>query len=147
MREIKFRYRLRVLNTGELLPMFIKDISEIEEGVIKSIANGEVEILSRDAFTGEIDKLGKEIYECDIIKFVMRFPVETIFISPNSETSIKSLKDAEAIWVGKIENFGSHFFVSGEMGGIGLDRAKIDCEVIGNIYDHIHLMKKENINY
>ncbi len=67
-REIKFRYRLRDIKTGKMFPIFVKDISEIEDGIIKSISNGEMEILSRDEFTNLKDKNGKEIFEGDIVK-------------------------------------------------------------------------------
>jgi len=92
-------------------------------------------------FTGLKDQDGKEIYEGDIIKFLDSFPAGAIMINlDGTRKNIDSATEAE-MKIGKIENFGSHYYVSGKGSGRPLSLAMWNCEVIGNIYENPELLK------
>jgi len=124
-RTIKFRYRLREIKTDKMFPIFVKDISEIEEGIIKNICNREMEILSRDQYTNLKDKNGVEIYSSDIIN--REQPYEVVFFRGGFHTHGFSKKGKEFwqpldTWID--ENSDKLF----------------KYEIIGNIYENPELL-------
>lgn len=72
MEEIKFRYRIKVIETGEILTQFYT-LEEIELGLLTNKNSYKFEILSRDLWTGEIDEEKKEIFEGDIVKGIFKW--------------------------------------------------------------------------
>ncbi len=70
MREIKFRYRLKHLETNEIKTV-IFDLECIESGYFGEYI-GDYEILSRDLYTGlKVNRT--KIYEGDIVKVIKDF--------------------------------------------------------------------------
>lgn len=92
----------------------------------------EIELMQ---FTGQIDKNGKEIYEGDIVRLI-----ETVKILYKPEFE-------QMDFIGKIEfdNEGADYNIIGnsedDLRGLGV--ADQEIEIIGNIYEHSHLLNPE----
>lgn len=127
MRSIKFRYRFNNRVTNEIITQ-ICTIQDIENRPFSPNLFGSLqfEVLSRDMWTGLLDKNGKEILEGDILK-----------INSNYETDEP------------VESIAKVFFKDGAFQTdfhdallrIGLKRGNWILEVIGNIYENPELLE------
>lgn len=130
MRDIKFRYVYRNVDTNEI-KIVIKDIVQIEKDN-EPYLDGWV-LISRDEFTGLTDKNGKEIYEGDILeydtgkRYVVVYSIEA-FDSGTNEHYIGAymLRDDH--------NF--HELIC------NVTRPYKYAEIIGNIHDNPELLTK-----
>ena len=69
MREIKFRYIIKDLQTNHVLQIYFS-LKLLERGNFNfKPSSGRYEILSRDQFVGLKDSKGKDLYERDILKW------------------------------------------------------------------------------
>ena len=125
MREKKFRYRVKERKTGEVTT-FICSIQDVEIRPYHPNPFGSLdwEILSRDDYTGLLDKHGKEIYEGDRVSFWFE---ELIF---------KDTVSGEIEWC----NDFAQFMILLPEHGVSIPIAELDLsfaelEVIGNIYE------------
>lgn len=121
MREVKFR-----IYNGESIEEIIIDFNTDKEAKHK-----EFYIYPNDVFmqyTGLKDKNGKELYEGDIIGFDMDTFYKRIFTV---------IYDSGRFGIQTDEGFRclSDWII------IQKDNNTISCEVIGNIYEHKHLIK------
>lgn len=123
MKTIKFR----IWDGTEMIEWnTLKDFDN-PDYIFNNTANEVWEVMQ---FTGLHDKNGKEIYEGDIVRYPVNIP-----------ESLESHSIAEVKW--KADSF-------------GLSNAKViekstvtfyewsELEIIGNIYEHPHLLTKEN---
>ena len=128
MREVKFRYVLKVYNTSrddpayyEWLELPIFTLSELEHNgldkwILKNV-EGIIETAAKNQFTGLRDKNGKEIYEGDILSYHSKKGWEVFF------------EDGCYYMM-----YGDHSFLFEKM------RA-IESEIIGNIYENPKLLE------
>lgn len=114
MREIKFRYRLLHLDSKQIETAFLT-LKELEQGTLPYLYNlVAFKVLTRDEFTGLLDKNGKEIYEGDILKATNPCVVKW------NEEKLAWTNDSK-VWKFNMSNKGIY-------------------EVIGNIYENPELL-------
>ena len=131
MREIKFRYILRSIRTGELTTI-IFDMDEIEQTPIEEQISTGIHVIGRDEYTGLKDKNGKEIYEGDIGYAHMNGANYLVKFGMYETESHDGSNDI---------HHGFYLTTDGEykeeMGG-----ADIYLEVIGNVHENPELLEK-----
>jgi len=117
MHEIKFRYRVKEISAGRTI-VYEKTLEEVEAGLVV-LNHVDLQVLSRDHYTGLRDKNGVEIYEGDIIRL------------DSWEPSVYKIDfDRGAFYIAKADGE--------EVGDIKYaERA----EVIGNTYENPELLK------
>lgn len=127
-REIKFRYRIKVVETGEILTQFYT-LEEIELGLLTNKNAYKFEILSRDICTDLLDKSGRDIYKEDVLDLFGNY-------SENKDPIYKkNLKIVE--WGGEqIDEIGRNFAF-----GFCLPFEPKEYIIIGNIYENPELLK------
>jgi len=117
MREIKFRYRLKDLKTGEVFTI-IFPLNDLE---VSSI-HASWQILGRYEFTGLHDKQGKDIYEGDIIEGKLKNPT----------VGTMGVIEYSVYWGA---------FGNSNDGGFTMLFKIMDIEIVGNIYENPELLK------
>lgn len=150
MRKIKLRYIWKRKENGkvwaEIVP--IECLENAGDTPFVHKLNNMWELISRDEFTGLLDKHGKEIYERDIVKFKHgeqnkdKFyeKIETVsFWRGSFCLGSNSLHDWYTDKDGNISERLSHFQQT--INRIDFYYRDFDIEVIGNIYEHSHLLK------
>lgn len=132
MRPIKFRAWSKTNNTMLYNPTTPLNINEREELGLNDFLAWLVDGVELMQFTGLCDKTGKEIYESDIVKIIRHF--ESKRGRPPAAESRNYI--AEIVF----ENFAFRMknHTMDWTAIIGLDLP--DYEVIGNIYEHPHLL-------
>ena len=130
-REIKFRYRVKDLNDGRIITWY-KSLEEVEDGLI-ILTNKTYKTLSRDEYTGLLDKNGKEIYEGDLIgrdnvKAICKIIWSDEFMSFRMQETfwrVDPPEDGRRVVDFAIDNW-----------------MRKDLEIIGNIYENPKLVKE-----
>jgi len=126
MRLINFRYRINNQTTKEI-KFYYYTLEELENGkLLRDFKGQKVTIISRDAFTGPLDKNGKEIYEEDIVRYTSRDNF-------GGESGI-----SKVYWDDKSVGF-RPFSNDNELDG----RVFEDIEVIGNTYENFELLEEK----
>jgi len=120
-REIKFRYRFKNRETNEMITanLSLQDV-ELQGITPNPFQSLDWDILSRDEFTGLLDKNGKPIYEGDIV---------------NCHSAVSL-----------VVAFGYGMFYLTSQGAVLRPHSHFawgDTEVIGNIYENPELLKEE----
>jgi hypothetical protein len=137
MREIKLRYTFKRLSDGQIYQA-IMSIERIEEAhPISSIPldSGVWELIARDLFTGIADKNGADIYDQDILLV---------------NGYVRRLVSLEPVWQSQV-GMGEAFFDVGIHIASGYGQNKLGepqnkaLEVIGNIHEHPHLIREEEL--
>lgn len=130
MRDIKIRYIVRHKASGNIEVKHYY-LNQIEQRPLKELSPAflaNYETLSRDLFTGLKDKNGKEIYKKDILEFDNRRHVVTF---DNGGFGI--WKDV------RVDLYSNQMRKLHEpLWNLVVD----ECEVIGNIYEHPHLLEE-----
>ena len=129
MREIKFRYRVNHYKEPEEVFTFTGTLEDVENRKWEpNPFDLSYTTLSRDQFTGLHDKNGKEIYEGDIIRILLRRHMEDLVFA-NAEIHF----EGAAFWFNArkigFTDCNWHFY------------NQSDREVIGNIYKNPELLK------
>ena len=142
-REIKFKYIYQHDETGRITEKTFT-IQDIEGG--ETCQGGQWSIVSRRQSTGLTDKNGKDIYEGDIIMFTYWWfdgnecesnLTGTIVYSDHSMSyQLKGVKNKELESHTGFNNDSEYLTPFSEL---NFDQA--DFEVIGNIYEHSHLLE------
>jgi YopX protein len=130
MKEIKIRYIVRHIASGnvEVKHYYLGQIEQRPLIDLSPAFRSDYELLIRGQFTGLKDKNGEEIYEGDILK------------SSTSYDRIFWDEDAWSTEVMKRHKEKGGWIVGHKHKGITVD-AKYG-EVIGNIYQHPHLLQE-----
>lgn len=136
MREIKFRYVLKVYNTSrddpayyEWLELPIFTLSELEHNgldkwILKNV-EGIIETIAKNQFTGLKDKNGKEVYEGDVL------------VGLGDTYHVEWDKD-EARWLLiYYDEHGTQWANSFHLGD------NKDLKIIGNIYENPELLEEK----
>jgi len=142
MMEKKFRYTFEHVPTGNI-EQKIYTLSQLEERTVKELSpyfNAEFgyKLIGRDDFTGLKDKNGKEIFEVDI---VTTFNQNNIVEYEQGTFRIKGLHhdEYERTYAG-ISNYLIDSTIP-TMPHSKYDGVTTTLEVIGNIYEHSHLLE------
>lgn len=132
MREIKFRYVYRNVDTDEIT-MIEKDITQIEKEEEPYIDDGV--LISRDQFTGFTDRNGEEIYEGDILEFITKRKYGFLYDGVKVRIKVEfgkfnPMNDTLYDFIGFHTNDSSIQYY-----------LKYGCEIDGNIHDNPELLK------
>lgn len=132
MREKKFRYTFKHVETGNI-EQKIYTLSQLEERNAKELSpcfNAEFgyELIGRDDFTGLKDKNGKEIYEGDVLEIAGCGSPLRCVIEYKAPSFCRR-------WIDKVSKR-----CRTEVEQMAWN-THIVYEVIGNIYEHSHLLE------
>ncbi|MGG1243984.1 YopX family protein [Bacillus cabrialesii] len=147
---IKIRYTFRHKGSGNI-EMKWYSIGQLEERAaakLSPVFSDEYELISRDLYTGLMDKYGREIYEGDVVKFAFNDEGENIrFMQIVFEGSGFKMKEIyRNYWLKKIDGVlrikrGILTDHKGTLQELYKSNEIYTTEIIGNIYEDPELLE------